>query len=353
MGESLLASKNLQIGTFTLTGIPFAPRGEPQVRVTFAVDRYCRVSVSASIANTDLHVEGTASDILQYLTPARLQAIRQAAADDRESEAEIVRDIEARNAAESLIARAEAALRTAQEETIDFWAEAEISRALAELGLALESSDVGAITEATNALSAALDAREGFNFNDFFSESFAVSPDQSVALADQQSASFAIPEEDAQEASPLAAVPGRVFIVHGHDDAAKESVARFLERLGLTVVILHEQPNGGLTIIEKLEHHASVDFAIVLLTPDDIGASAAFPAQLRARARQNVVLEMGLFIGKLGRHRVCALHRGDLELPSDYYGVVYIPMDAHGGWRLPLLRELATAGFPIEVGRAL
>ena len=87
----------------------------------------------------------------------------------------------------------------------------------------------------------------------------------------------------------------KVFIVHGHDEAAKESVARFLEKLKLEPIILHEQPNSGRTLIEKFEVYADVGFAVVLLTPDDVGspASEARAGSMKHRARQNVILELG------------------------------------------------------------
>ncbi len=146
----------------------------------------------------------------------------------------------------------------------------------------------------------------------------------------------------------------RVFVVHGHDEAAREALARFLERLGLEAVILHEQATGGRTIVEKLEHYANVDFAVVLLTPDDIGGVKASGAdELQARARQNVILELGFFVGRLGRQHVCALYKGPLELPSDYLGVGYVPLDEAGGWRLQLAKELRSAGFAVDMNLAL
>jgi predicted nucleotide-binding protein len=145
----------------------------------------------------------------------------------------------------------------------------------------------------------------------------------------------------------------RVFIVHGHDEAAREGVARFLEKLDLEPIILHEQPSGGRTVIEKLEHHADVAFAVVLLTPDDVGAAAGDRDDLSPRARQNVVLELGYFAGRLGRSRVCALHKGSLELPSDIIGVVYVPLDSGGSWRLLLAKELREAGFDIDLNAAI
>jgi predicted nucleotide-binding protein len=143
----------------------------------------------------------------------------------------------------------------------------------------------------------------------------------------------------------------RVFVVHGHDEEAKQAVARCIEKLGLEAVILHEQPNQGRTIIEKFEDYAGVGFAVVLLTPDDVGAARADQANLRPRARQNVVLELGFFIGRLGRQRVCALHRGDVELPSDLSGVLWLDLDRAGAWRLRLAREMKEAGLDVDLNR--
>jgi len=66
-----------------------------------------------------------------------------------------------------------------------------------------------------------------------------------------------------------------------------------------------------------------------------------------------VILELGYFLGRLGRDRVCALHRGELELPSDYMGVIYIPFDNGGCWRLSLAKELKAAHFDVDMNKAL
>lgn len=157
--------------------------------------------------------------------------------------------------------------------------------------------------------------------------------------------------EPGRKARPLD--NNRVFVVHGHDDAARETLARFLQRLGLDPVILHEKATGGRTIIEKLERYSDVSFAVVLLTPDDLGAEKQEAADLKPRARQNVIMELGFFLGTLGRHHVCALYKGPLDLPSDYIGVGYVHMDDGAGWKLELARELKEAGFAIDMNRAL
>ena len=145
----------------------------------------------------------------------------------------------------------------------------------------------------------------------------------------------------------------KVFIIHGRDDGAKQTVARFLETLGLEPVILHEQANEGRTIIEKFEEHAQARFAIALLTPDDAGSLQGNENNLKPRARQNVIFEFGYFIGKLDRKRVCALVKGDVEKPSDYDGVLYIPLDDSDGWKMRLIRELKTAGFEVDANKAI
>ena len=144
-----------------------------------------------------------------------------------------------------------------------------------------------------------------------------------------------------------------IFIVHGRDNETKETVARFLEHLNLKPVILHEQSSQSRTIIEKFEQHAQVGFAIALLTPDDVGAHREAARDLKHRARQNVIFEFGYFIGRLGRNRVCALTKGDVEIPSDYNGVVYIPLDDAGGWKIKLSKELKGAGIDVDANRIL
>ena len=123
----------------------------------------------------------------------------------------------------------------------------------------------------------------------------------------------------------------KVFIVHGHDEAALQGLARFLEKLGLKAIVLREQPDKGRTVIEKFEDSADeVGFAVVLLTPDDIGGIAVEGSQ-SARARQNVIFELGYFTGKLGRGKVCLFRKGVVEIPSDLFGVIYTDMDDAGG----------------------
>ena len=146
----------------------------------------------------------------------------------------------------------------------------------------------------------------------------------------------------------------KVFTVHGHDEAAKHAVARFIERLGLEAIILDEQSGGLQAIIDKFEEQAEdIVFAMILLTPDDVGAAKAKQNELQPRARQNVILELGYFIGKLDRNRICLLYKGGVELPSDIRGLSYIFMDDYDGWQLKLAREMKRAKLPIDANKLL
>jgi predicted nucleotide-binding protein len=147
---------------------------------------------------------------------------------------------------------------------------------------------------------------------------------------------------------PIVQDSKKVFIVHGHDNELKEKSARFLEKIGLEPIILHEQVNGGLTIIEKFELNSEVQFAIILMTPDDVGSAKGDTNNLNPRARQNVILELGYFMGKLGRNKVCALIKSNIERPSDYDGVIYIAIDNSDGWKLLLVKELKQAGLVFD-----
>ena len=124
--------------------------------------------------------------------------------------------------------------------------------------------------------------------------------------------------------------------------------------MGLDPVILNEEPHRGVTLIEKLDRYRQIDYALVLLTPDDIGGvKSTQHDELKLRARQNVVLELGFFIGALGRPRVCTLYKPEIEMPTDYEGSGYIPMDADEGWKLRLARELKGAGFNIDMNKVV
>jgi predicted nucleotide-binding protein len=165
------------------------------------------------------------------------------------------------------------------------------------------------------------------------------------------------PEEIAQKVAKEEKVISqskKVFIVHGHDDSSKNELVAFLYKLGLKPIVLHEQANEGKTVVEKFEQYASdVGYAFVLLTPDDVGSQKGEGEELRPRARQNVILELGYFMGKLGRDRVCGLFKDDVEIPSDVLGVLYLKYQKSIEERdLDIVQELDRAGYKISFGRA-
>ncbi|MGH7983062.1 MAG: TIR domain-containing protein [Candidatus Udaeobacter sp.] len=145
--------------------------------------------------------------------------------------------------------------------------------------------------------------------------------------------------------------PNTVFVVHGQNQTARDSVVSFLETVGLRGVILHEQASMGRHLLTKfIEEAELITFAVVLMTDDDVGALKG--AALAPRGRQNVILELGYFLAHLGQRRVCALITPNLETPSDFDGIVYIKMDESGLWKTELRRELRAAGMPLSEARS-
>ena len=169
----------------------------------------------------------------------------------------------------------------------------------------------------------------------------------------------------------------KIFIVHGHDEKIKNEVEGFIKEIKLEPIILHKQADLGKTIIEKVEHYSDVDFAIIILTSDDIGCKKVpwgrfsvtglskkqqhlLPEiakklqdsqklkNLQPRARQNVIFEFGYFIGRLGRNKVAALCEMGLDRPSDIDGLLYTPLDETGEWKKKLAQEINAAGIEID-----
>lgn len=216
------------------------------------------------------------------------------------------------------------------------------------------------------------------NFNDIKNKDF---PNIKSKIVDSLESEVGSPQLSAKKFS------NKVFIVHGREFRAVKELKALLEGVGLLPIVLHEKASGSRTIIEKLEKHSDVGFAFVLLTPDDAGycqyerkslsddyvirilptlknlrsltskeheltiaeAMKGFVNMLRGRARQNVVLEFGYFIGRLGRDRVCCLHQGNVELPSDMTGIVYIHFDKSiKECREKILEELREAKYNVK-----
>jgi predicted nucleotide-binding protein len=146
---------------------------------------------------------------------------------------------------------------------------------------------------------------------------------------------------------------GNVLLIHGRDEGMKESISEFLEKLKLHTIVLHEQPDGGKSMMEKSGESPDIHFAIILLTPDDIASPRNKPKERQTRVSQNVIFEFGYFLSRLGHGRVCAVYKEGVEIPSDYPGVVTIPMDSRGGWRLLVAKEIKQAGMEIDLNKAM
>lgn len=138
----------------------------------------------------------------------------------------------------------------------------------------------------------------------------------------------------------------KIFIVHGHDNEVKLEVARFIEKIGLEPIILHEQVNSGMTVIEKIEKYSDVEFGIVLYTPCDLGYVKGKKKEKKARARQNVVFEHGYLMGKLGRENVTFIVDGNIETPGDISGAVYSSTSNH--WQFDIVKELKAVGYEVS-----
>lgn len=180
-----------------------------------------------------------------------------------------------------------------------------------------------------------------------------------AALRDQLSLFVSSTDDTSRGAGSLLDGGKRIFLVHGHDALRREQVARIILRVcGADPIILAEQPGQSRTIIEKFEDHArEASYAVVLMTSDDEGRARQRPRPelngswkkpkakslpLKPRARQNVLIELGYFMGRLGRARVCALHDPDIEMPSDHAGVEFIKLDAASSWESKLTKEVGS-----------
>lgn len=184
-----------------------------------------------------------------------------------------------------------------------------------------------------------------------FGVSFVLEDIELMLPADAQSNA---PEPAASNAPELAASSNKIFLVHGRDEAAKHEVALFLHSIGLEPIILHLRPNGGRHLLTKFREEAEgANFAVVLMTPDDEGRMADSETAFQGRARQNVVFELGFFIGKIGPANVAALMKPGVEKPSDFDGIAYIPYGPNTSWKTELAREMHHAKIPFDTKAVL
>ena len=184
--------------------------------------------------------------------------------------------------------------------------------------------------------------------------------DYASAILDSMIAQVELFDDEDSQSGSVASSTGtrlgtdtnKVFVVHGRDIGTKDTVTRFLEALDLEPVVLQEQPDRGRTVIEKFEEYADqCGFAVILCTPDDFGGLDSDNGETEQRARQNVIFELGFFVGKLGRGFVSLMVKGDVKIPTDYVGVLHTKLDESGGWKNQLVGELKSAGFEVDANR--
>lgn len=145
----------------------------------------------------------------------------------------------------------------------------------------------------------------------------------------------------------------RIFLVHGHDREMLASVRGVLAELDFKPIVLHDQPDQSRAVMEKFEDYSDVGFAVILMSPDDQGRDRDGSSGLKFRARQNVVFELGYFVGRLGRHRTLVIYRkvDNFDMPSDYQGILYKPFDDLGNWQFELVKELQAAGYSADANK--
>lgn len=148
------------------------------------------------------------------------------------------------------------------------------------------------------------------------------------------------------ETKEASADRGKVFFIHGTDCHTSSLVLSFIRALGLQPIIMKELAHAGKTIITEIRKRAEVKYAICLLTPDNLGGVSAH--ELHFRADQNVILELGIFVGRLGRENVSSLFVEGVELPEDFHAFEHIEIDRTNEWKEALLKELTQAGFEIK-----
>ncbi len=174
---------------------------------------------------------------------------------------------------------------------------------------------------------------------------------------------FLTPTDKKSVASGLSSTVGasvnmrrRIFVIHGSDEDMKQATIGALGKLGLAPVLMREQPSQGRKIVEKFADYTDVSFAVVLLSPDDFTyAKNDQPAKRKLRPAQDVVFELGFFLGRLGKDHVLVFYREfeNFEVPTDFEGVRFTAFDDRDSWKLSLIRELTACGYSVDANRLL
>lgn len=170
--------------------------------------------------------------------------------------------------------------------------------------------------------------------------------------ANLQSAKNKTPESEENEIE-TSETSKNVFIVHGHNETIRSEVELLIKELGYNPIVLFKRPDGGSTIIEKLERETKdIVFAVIIYTGCDEGKPKESDV-LKPRARQNVVFEHGMMCGILGREKVVALVEPEVEFPGDLSGIIYKKLDNSGHWQIEIAREMKESGLDVDLNKLL
>ncbi|MGD8569047.1 MAG: nucleotide-binding protein [Gammaproteobacteria bacterium] len=143
-----------------------------------------------------------------------------------------------------------------------------------------------------------------------------------------------------QRPQPSAA-NNKVFVVYADGNRIKSELTDFLAKIGFNVILVQGKPGRQNDVIDKLEKNPDVSYAVVLLNPAATGIA------------HDVVFELGMLVGGLGRDRVCGLVTEKLDILANYSGISYLPHDAAGAWKFMMIKQLKTAGFVVDANLAL
>ena len=164
----------------------------------------------------------------------------------------------------------------------------------------------------------------------------------------------------ATQAQPVFLTPNgilrRIIVVSGTDEIMKQTITGALRKLGLTTVIMSEEPSQGKKIVDRFADYADVGFALVLLSPDVYVYPKGEEATKRERIpKQDVTLMFGFLLGKLGKDKVLAFYKEspNFAFPIDFEGVKFTALDDRDSWKLALIRELINCGYTVDNERLL
>jgi predicted nucleotide-binding protein len=145
----------------------------------------------------------------------------------------------------------------------------------------------------------------------------------------------------------------KVLMIHGRNEEKNFAVADFLKKLDLDLINSPDELDSGFNLIEQFEKNSSVDFAVILLTGDDIVYPKGKSKEPKPRPAQNVIFEFGFLIGRLKKNLICGLYEEGLDLPSEYERNIFIPYDKGGLWKLLLARAMKTAKIDVDMNNAI